>query len=216
MYRDSNTNKFRVTEELPEGRSGKWTVQRFTVTPRDEEHQRMISAFHGSRRYVPAGEYTALKRIGDFSGCVLATDAKTKYAGTIVMSDTPDEISDSFPLYYAAKGNVLINGLGLGCTVKMCMSKPEVTHVTVVEIDPDVITLTGNFWKEKYGDRLTIINANAYEYKPPKGSRFGAVWHDIWDSICPSNLPEMTKLHRKYGRMATWQDSWAKGLCKSL
>jgi len=194
-----NIEMYRVTRELPEGQSGIWKVQKYTVTEKDEKFQRLRCAInpHREQRFVPAGEYTQLVK-----------------GGTIIMSDTPDEIYDQYPLLYAAHGNVLINGLGLGCTIKMCMSKPEVTHVTVVEIDPDVIRLTGDFWKQKYKDRLTIINADAFDYKPAKGSYFGAVWHDIWDNICGDNLPEMSKLHRRYGRMSTWQGSWGRILCK--
>ena len=46
--------------------------------------------------------------------------------------------------------------------------------------------------------RIKIINEDAFEFKPPKDKRYDFVWHDIWDDICTDNLPEMTKLHRKY------------------
>jgi len=199
--------------ELPEGRCGVYEIKRFTVSKDDERTQRMRCAFQGTSRFVPAGSYTALKRIGCHNGTSFSPDAQTEYAGTIVMSDTPDEIRDTRPLYYAAQGEVLINGLGLGCTVKMCMSKPDVSHVTVIEISPDIISLVGEFWKKKYGKRLTIINHDALTYKPPKGSYYGAVWHDIWDNIGEENLPDMKLLHRRYGRFATWQGSWARHLC---
>ena len=61
---------------------------------------------------------------------------------------------------------------------------------------------------------MTIINDCAFEYQPSKNEKFDFVWHDIWDYITPENLPEMTKLHRKYARKTSWQDSWAKYLCK--
>ena len=62
--------------------------------------------------------------------------------------------------------------------------------------------------------RVTIINADAFEWKPPKDQRYDVVWHDIWDNICGDNLPEMTKLHRKYGKKTDWQGSWCKYECK--
>ena len=65
-----------------------------------------------------------------------------------------------------------------------------------------------------HDDRVNIICADAFEWRPPKGVRYNAVWHDIWDDICTDNLPEMTRLHRKYGRRADWQGSWCRELCK--
>jgi len=76
-----------------------------------------------------------------------------------------------------------------------------------------VIKLVVPFYKDK---RLTIINADALEWKPPKGQRYDFVWHDIWDDICDDNLKEMEKLHRKYSKKTDWQDSWCKKLCKKL
>ena len=52
--------------------------------------------------------------------------------------------------------------------------------------------------------------ADALEYKPPRGEQYDVVWHDIWPNICTDNLPEMHKLHRKYGRRCNWQGSWCR------
>jgi hypothetical protein len=65
-----------------------------------------------------------------------------------------------------------------------------------------------------YGDRVEIIQADAFSWKPPKNIRYGMVWHDIWPNICGDNYPEMKTLHRRYGRKADWQGSWCKGLTK--
>lgn len=32
----------------------------------------------------------------------------------------------------------------------------------------------------------------------------------IWPEIVTTNLPEMTRLHRKYGRRVGWQGSWCR------
>ena len=109
------------------------------------------------------------------------------------------------------KGNCLINGLGLGLLLKNILLKPEVTDVTVVEISQNLIDLISPFYKD---DRVTYICADALEYTPPKGKRFSMVWHDIWDTICSDNLPEMAKLHRRYGKRTDWQGSWCHEECK--
>lgn len=127
------------------------------------------------------------------------------------MSNTPDEIRDFSHFTHIAKGSVLINGLGLGCVVKVLLDKPEITKITVIEKSEDVIKLVAPYFND---ERLTIIHADAFEYKPNKGELFNFVWHDIWDHICADNLPEMATLHRKYGKKSEWQDSWAKQLCQ--
>uniref|UniRef100_A0A6M3L984 Methyltransferase n=1 Tax=viral metagenome TaxID=1070528 RepID=A0A6M3L984_9ZZZZ len=183
---------------IPEGVSGNWKVEKFIVSEFDEklEIMRSMFSFSSRGRYTPQGDYTRLMR-----------------NGTCVMSDTPDELRDQRFAILEAKNHVLINGLGLGCIAELCLMKPEVSFVTVIEISEDVINLVGNYLKAKYPDKLNIVLADAMEFKPLKGAKFGMVWHDIWDNICSDNLPEMKKLHRKYGRYTEWQGSWCRERC---
>jgi len=180
-------DKYKV--DLPIGKSNNWSIEQFEVTENQAAIERMRSMFTGGRG-VPAGKYTALKRNGQ-----------------IIMSDTPDEIQDQLSIIRNAKDTVLINGLGLGMVLKACLDNEKVTHVTVVENSIDVIHLVGKYFEDKYSDKLTIVFGDAFDYKPPANIRYGAVWHDIWDNICTDNLPEMHKLHRKYGRRTDWQGS---------
>ena len=184
---------------IPEGKAGDWEVKQFTVS---EDNARLgmlrsTYSFSSRGRCTPTGTYTSLT-----------------HRGTTIMSDTPDEIRDHFEMIRMAKGSVLINGLGLGVVLKAVLEKPEVTDATVIELSPEVIELVGKHYQDKYGTRVQIINADAFTYKSPKGRRYGAVWHDIWDSICTSNIPEMHKLHRKYGSIADWQGSWCRWQCE--
>ena len=187
-------DKYKVN--VPSGISGEWSVEQFEVTKNEAELEKVRALFNGGRG-VPVGKYTALKRNNQ-----------------IVMSDTPDEIRDHFSIIWAAKGSVLINGLGIGVVLQACLNKDSVTHVTVIEQSKDVISLIGDYYKNIYSDRLTIIHDDAFAYKPPKNIKYGAVWHDIWDNICADNLPEMHRLHRKYGRRTEWQGSWARAICE--
>lgn len=181
---------------VPCGKSNDWSVERFEVTENEAALERARALFSGGRG-VPVGKYTALKRNNQ-----------------VIMSDTPDEIRDHFNIIRVSNEHVLINGLGLGMVLQACLNKENVTHVTVVEQSKDVIYLVGDHYKNIYGDRLTIIHDDAFMYKPPKNVRYGAVWHDIWDTICSDNLSEMHKLHRKYGRRTEWQGSWMRSTCE--
>lgn len=179
--------------DVPEGVSGDWAVERFAVTPEDAARQRVRSIFSG--RHTPVGSYTKLTR-----------------NGLIIMSDTPDEMRDHISFRHAARGHVLVNGLGLGMVIEMVIG--QVQRITVVEKSEDVISLVAPHYLAKYPDKVEIIHADAYEFGLPKGIRFNAVWHDIWDNMCSDNLPEMTRLHRKYGRRADWQGSWGRYQCE--
>ena len=160
--------------EIPAGRDGKWAVEKFTVSKEDERWGVVRALASGSGRYAPAGNYTRLVR-----------------NGSVIMSDTPDEISDHLHAIAMAKGNVLVNGLGLGIFAAAVLEKPEVDQVTVVEIAPEVIRLVGVYLRQWYGNRIRFALADALEWRPPTGVRYDVVWHDIWDTICTDNLPEM-------------------------
>jgi spermidine synthase len=82
-----------------------------------------------------------------------------------------------------------------------------VISATVVEIDPDVIALVGPTYT--VDPRVEIVNADAFTY-PPAHSRYGAVWHDIWDDFSDDEYEESKRLHRKYGGKADWQGSWGR------
>lgn len=176
---------------IPDGESGVWKVSTFTVGSND--FSQMVSLFKTGRG-VLAGSYKRLTR-----------------NRKVIMSNTPDEIMDFRHFTCQAYGNILINGLGLGCVVKVLLENNEVQKITIIENSEDVIKLIAPYFTDK---RVHIIHDDAYNYKPPKGERYNFVWHDIWDNICSDNLPEMTKLHRKYARRADWQDSWAKAICQ--
>lgn len=193
-------NKDHWKVDVPEGESGDYKVERFTVNQDDS----VMSFLTGKGRGVPSGTYTRLKGPGCWFGPV--------------MSDTPDEYRDHFEAIYRATGHVLLNGLGIGCVLQCCAEKrkPRVTKITVIEKSEDVIALVGPHYEEKYGDRIEIIHADAFEYKPPKGVRYGMVWHDIWNDMCEDNLPQMHKLHRKYGRRTDWQGSWGRTRIEAL
>ena len=178
--------------DVPDGKSGDWEVSTFVV--KEQEFSQRISMMKYNRG-VPAGTYKRLTRNGQ-----------------VIMSNTPDEISDFRCFVRKAEGSILVNGLGLGVLLKALLNKPEVTEVTVIEKSPDVIKLVSETYLKD--SRVAIINADAFDYKPPKGKVYNAVWHDIWDNICADNLDEMKKLTRKYGRVANYQESWCRCRCE--
>jgi len=197
MNRLSYTEAMKI--DLPEGESNGVRVQKFEVSDSDAKLANMRAVFStGGRGRIWPGTYTKLMR-----------------DNTLWMSDTPDEMHDHASAFWQAKGRggrVLINGLGLGMVVQACLLLPNVEHVDVVEIDENVIKLVGPTYQERFGDRITIHHADAYEQRKkwPTGSRWNVAWHDIWPSISEDNLSGMATLKRSYGRRAAWQGAWAQ------
>ena len=186
-----------VDISVPDGKSGDWKVETFIVSKKDAEFHNMRAAFSPGGRFIEEGTYKKL--------C---------YKDRIVMSNTPAEISDHLHFIFKAKESktILINGLGLGVCLAAVLESDIPDSITVIEKSEDVINLVAPTFKSD--NRVNIIHDDAFIYKPPKGIRYNAVWHDIWPYICADNLPEMTKLHRRYGKRTDWQDSWCKELCK--
>ena len=186
--------------DVPEGTSGRWTVERFTVSKKESDFDRMIAIVGSGRgRFVPPGSYTSLKR-GDH----------------MIMSDTPDEIRDHRGFIYSATGRVLIAGLGLGVVLQAVARKPEVTHVTVIEKSPDVIKLVEAHWRTKpWGKKFEVVEADIFDWKLPRGVTYDHLWIDIWDDLCLDNLAEMGKLSRKFARAIPNRSSWGHGFLKA-
>lgn len=182
-----------ATINIPDAVSGDWAVTSFEVSEKDADFHNMRESCH-THRYIKPGHYKKLSR-----------------GGHTVMSDTPSEVSDSIQFIYQAKGSLLISGLGLGVTLSYLVEKKGVDKITVLEKSDDVMKLvTPSFSQFK---NTTIIHADTFTWSPPKGVRYDFAWHDIWDGICTNNLPEMTKLHKKYGRRVGKQFSWCKEIC---
>lgn len=177
----------------PDGISGEWRIETFEVSKADSDMSRIRSIMH-PEEFVEAGTYKRLTR-----------------GQPVVMSNTRMERNTNRPILRMATGRVLINGLGLGMVPVAILAKPELTELWIVEKSPDVIALTGpTITKDP---RVKLVNADAFEWSAPKGMKFDAVWHDIWDYITSENLAQMTTLKRRYARRCTWQGCWAEMEC---
>lgn len=177
----------------PVGIKGPYRIERKEIK-RDRLNM-MIEMLNGGGRYTPEGTYTFLYR-----------------GNTLVMSDTPDEKRDHYSAVRMAKGNCLIAGLGIGMVLNAVALKESVIHIDVIEISQEVIDLVSSHYANLYPGKITFHCASIFDWKPPKGTVYDMAWFDIWDTLCVDNLEEMAKLHRKYGKCATWKGSWGKEL----
>lgn len=133
-------------------------------------------------------------------------DATGMFGGTLWMSDTANERCDHQGALDAATGHVLVGGLGLGLFALAAMVKQGVDHVTVVEINPNVIELVEGPIRAaasmmvKSPATLTVINDNIKTWTPKRGVKFDTVWIDIWPTLCTDDLEEHKALKRKFSR----------------
>lgn len=182
-----------VIDYIPEGQSGNVKIEHFTVTEEESQMSRIRSLFDRSE-HVKAGKY-----------------ARLIIDGSVVMSDTDMEKTSNVHVIKNAHGHVLIAGLGLGMIILPLLEKQEVEHITVIEKNPDVIKLV---YPHIECDKLTVINADIFEWKPDKSSKFDCIYFDIWTFISLENIDEIKKLHYKFKNKLDrdndycWMDSW--------
>lgn len=184
---------------VPDGVSGPWKVETFTISKQESESSLLRSLLTGTPGvYVQAGTYKRL----------MCSDE-------VVMSNTLMEINTNKDFINRATGRVLINGLGLGMVLSEILKKDSVESVTVIERFQDVINLTAPSFA--HDPRVKIIHCCAFEYTPEDGEVFDVAWHDIWTYISPSNLDEMWKLEDKLRPYVKgYQESWAKSECMRM
>lgn len=181
------------------GKRGPWSISTFKLTHDDVRLENLRAVINGDpEQACKPGTYTRLHH---------------KQRG-IVMSNTPMEVRTNSAFIRLAHGSVLINGLGLGMVLRAVLSKPEVLHVVVYEIDQDVIELVSpGFKKELKSGRLSIFKEDCFAYKPERGECYDVAWHDVWDTIDIDNLPQMRALKRKWARRVGRQLCWAEDIC---
>lgn len=197
--------KHKVAPWLPEGTSGAFRVERFTVGKEDAEKEALRAALSSSNRGrgVPEGTYTRLTQTGN-----------------VWMSDTPAEQLDHLDAINNAAGNVLVTGLGLGMVAAGMLAKRPETRLTIIEREAHVVSLVKPALVERFGGaRVEVIVANAYEWLPPPGVRFDYAWHDVWPTLSPDNIAKFARMRRHYQHVMTRekaQHCWGEVECKRL
>lgn len=226
----------RVSTFMEPAQHGRWKIVPFTQTERMVGLSYAVAYAEGgtaeeremrAARTIPAGTYVSLQRkataleLEDIANERLvdvgAADGDPLYMP--VMSDTPAEIREHSMAIEDAYGDVVITGLGLGCIVSALLAKPEVRTITVVEIDRDVIALTGPYYADE--PRVTIVNMDALkaaEAFEDEGQFFDYGWHDIWSHIADRNLDDdalaehgisYETMFNAYSGVCDQQEAWA-------
>ncbi|PWC32501.1 hypothetical protein [Azospirillum sp. TSO35-2] len=99
------------------------------------------------------------------------------------MSMTPMEMESQEIGVRAATGHTVVMGMGMGWAAVNAALRPEVTRVTVVELDPDVIEVNSRMGlfdqlPGRAADKITIVNADALAFRTDEP--VDTLMADIW------------------------------------
>ena len=114
------------------------------------------------------------------------------------MSLMPVEMESQILGVRAACGHVVIMGLGMGWVAAETALRPEVTQVTIIERDPDVIELHDELdlfaqLADGAGDKVRIIHDDAFEWQPD--APVDLLMPDIWlPLIGEDRLPDVRRM----------------------
>lgn len=129
------------------------------------------------------------------------------YGGHVIMDDTPHELRKHLPIFVHGRGNILKTGLGLGCVVRGLLTKPDVRHITVIEIDPRIIKHVG---PEFAGNpRVTIVQGDALTMPIKPNTKWDYAWHDIYTEGNEGLQVLHAELLGRYRQFTRVQGAWA-------
>lgn len=181
----------RVQRSILPQEFGLWTIERVVAGGgiiNSKEY-----AMHVERCGFP--DYTVLRRM---------TEATMHCVGEIVMEDSAFELRKHLPIWLAARGRVLVTGLGLGCVVRGLLAKTDVEQIDVVEIDDDILRVIGPEFAKN--PRVNLHHGDALKIDLP--GKFDFAWHDLWKE--GDGLQRLhAKLFIKYQRRCGPQGAWA-------
>lgn len=120
------------------------------------------------------------------------------HRGSVVMSNTAMEERTNNWFCRHAYGDVLIGGLGIGMIVLAIQDRPNVQSITILEKYQDVIDMVAP--QLQFNEKVNIVHADVFEWRPSKGQRFDCVYMDIWSYVNSDVYrEEMMPLKRKWG-----------------
>jgi len=178
----------RITVNIPEGESGDYVVAHYTKDSTDNFWQAYLTMKNENH-----DNYTVLLK----EGCPMP-----------IMQDSEAEYNEHQWLWDNAEGNILIGGLGLGLIHQPLIDNPDVTSVTVVELEQDVVDLV---WADCPKDGTFSLVVDDFEtWTPSNGSYWDVIWCDTWLVDNPLTLAEYkTAMTTKYGPYCNKISFWS-------
>ena len=115
----------------------------------------------------------------------------------IWMSLTPNEVYSFAAPIEEARGNVLTLGCGMGYYAYMVSAKENVSHVTIIEKETEVIELFKKYILPQFPhpEKVSVLQADAFDYMEelPDG-KFDCCLADLWIG-CNDTIPYLALKH---------------------
>ena len=151
-------------------------------------------------RVIPegkAGEYQVEDDIDIDGGFIYQQLLK---GGELVADNHPDHLDRHKAFLKAARGHVLISGLGLGDSLHQLLQKPEVESVTVVEKSHEIIELVAPAFD---GERVYFLEEDIFNVEVDKGE-FDVIYHTIWNKPSEVSLEDRDGLQARFAGRCAW------------
>jgi len=131
---------------------------------------------------------------------------RLKNGNTVWMSLTPMELESQSHHALNAYGHTVVMGLGMGVLLYNILGREQITKVTVVERDPNVLKLLyriTNSIQWQGWEKVNVVIADAKTWKPAQHAvsesyrRVDYLTVDIWQKLGDSNLrPDGQRIQR--------------------
>jgi len=191
-------NAAKVPDTLKPQTFGDWQIRRLNL-PLYQHH------FYGRTKYTALIKYVkSANEEHVWAKMHLARDDGA--IPDVVMDDSPQELKQHLPIWMNAKGHVLKTGLGLGCVVRGLLTIPEVTKISVIEIDKDIIDIVGAEFAGN--NKVEIHHGDALSFDLNLLDDVDYAWHDIWVPENEGLQLEHGKLLLKYKDKCATQGAW--------
>ena len=131
---------------------------------------------------------------------------------TTWMSADQPEVSAMAAHASAARGDILVAGLGLGILPWLAAKNPSVQSITVIEIRPEVISL---IWPIVENDKTTVIQGDLWAHINEKSETYDFIDIDVWAELgravmeCEEAKEIAAPALKPGGIVRTWMDEMA-------
>lgn len=117
-------------------------------------------------------------------------------SGTVWMSLSPMELESQSLHLHCAHGEVVVAGLGMGALAYSLLQKPDVTRVTVVERDPEIIELLYKICTPRQWPNITKLDirlgdALHYRHDRPVDVLVADIWPYLADTRAQGDMIQM-------------------------
>jgi hypothetical protein len=178
---------------IPNGESGDFKIESCTTTTGEGSWLNYVN-----HKQITGGPYTVLyqKMYGHWLN---------------IMQDTEAEYTEHDWLMSRLSGDILIGGLGIGMIHIPLLASSDVTSVTIVEKNQDVIDLVwANCAKD---DRFTLVcdDINTWDPDVTDGlptTSWDVGWFDTWLTFDEQMPDYITRINNKYGSYVSEIGGW--------